>query len=55
MKDTDALTPCENWQTQARGSLEQEYKIYLAHADNGKGIDITTGRPLKSFDEWLAS
>lgn len=43
----------KNWQTQARGTNEQEYQIYLDCADNGKGIDITTGKPLKTFDEWL--
>lgn len=45
----------EFWQTQARGSNDQEYQIYLDLADDGKGIDITTGRPLKSYDEWLNS
>lgn len=43
------------WQTKRRGSNEQEYRVYLAHADNGNGIDITTGRPLKTYDEWLRS
>lgn len=42
-------------QTQKRGSNEQEYQIYLDIADDGKGIDITTGRPLKTFEEWLKS
>ena len=45
----------EFWQTQARGSNDQEYQIYLDLADDGTGIDITTGRPLKTYDEWLNS
>lgn len=37
-------------------SLDNEYQIYLACADDGKGGDITRGgAPLKSFDEWLNS
>ena len=44
------------WQTQARGSNDAEYQIYLACADNGKGGDITrNGAPLKSYDEWMAA
>ena len=31
------------------------YQIYLACADNGKGIDVTTGKPLKTYDEWCNS
>lgn len=42
-------------QTQARGDNDSEYQIYLHNADNGHGIDITTGKPLKTYDEWLAS
>jgi hypothetical protein len=45
----------EFWQTQARGTNDQEYQIYLDLADDGTGIDITTGRPLKTYDEWLNS
>jgi hypothetical protein len=45
----------EFWQTQARGSNDSEYQIYLSCADNGKGIDFTTGKPLKTYDEWLNS
>ena len=44
-----------DWQTQARGTNNQEYQIYLSCADNGRGIDFTTGRPLKTYDEWLNS
>jgi len=46
----------EFWQTQTRGTNSQEYEIYLACADDGKGNDITRpGQPLKTYDEWLAS
>ena len=49
----DALA---NFQTPVRGSNEQEYQIYLDLADDGKGGDICNdGKPLKTFDEWLAS
>jgi len=44
-----------DFQTQQRGYDDAEYQIYLACADNGKGIDITTGEPLKTYDEWLNS
>ena len=43
------------WQTKARGSNDNEYQIYLDCADDGKGNDITTGKPLKTYDEWLNS
>ena len=33
--------------------LLDEYSIYLKHADNGNGQDISNNlKPLKSFDEW---
>lgn len=35
--------------------LKREYEIYRSCADNGRGLDVTTGRPLKSFEEWLSS
>ena len=44
-----------DWQTTARGTNDQEYQIYLAFADDGRGNDITTGKPLKTYQEWLAS
>lgn len=34
-------------------SLEDRYNVYMVVADDGSGIDITTGQPLLSFDEWL--
>lgn len=44
------------FQTKLRGSNDQEYQIYLACADDGKGGDITrNGAPLKTYDEWLNS
>ena len=43
----------EFWQTKGRGTNDQEYQIYLSCADNGRGIDITTGKPLLTYDEWL--
>ena len=46
----------ENWQTQTRGSNNDEYQIYLALADDGNGGDITrNGAPLKTYDEWINS
>jgi len=33
--------------------LMLRYSNYLDHADDGNGIDITTGEPLLDFDEWL--
>lgn len=43
------------WQTRSRGDNDSEYQIYLSCADNGKGIDFTTGKPLKTYDEWCNS
>jgi hypothetical protein len=42
-----------DWQTKARGTNQDEYEIYLDCANDGKGIDITTGKPLLSYDEWM--
>lgn len=44
-----------SWQTQARGSDSNEYDIYLGCANDGNGLDITTGKPLKTYEEWSAS
>lgn len=50
------LTPNANWQTQQRGSNDQEYQIYLTFANDGKGGDITrNGAPLKTYEEWINS
>ena len=43
----------ESWPTQTRGTNEDEYQMYLTFADDGNGIDFTTGNPLKTYDEWL--
>ncbi len=45
----------ELWRTKARGTNENEYQMYLTFADDGSGIDFTTGKPLKTYDEWLNS
>jgi hypothetical protein len=51
---TKPLEVSATWQTQARGSNQDEYEIYLACADNGKGGDITrNGAPLATYDEWI--
>ena len=42
-------------QTQGRGTNDSEYLIYLARVNDGTGIDFTTGKPLKTYDEWLNS
>ena len=44
-----------DWQTKARGTNDQEYQIYLSCAINSKGIDITTGKPAKTYEEYLNS
>ena len=41
-------------QTKTRGTNSDEYQIYLDCVDNGHGIDIATGHPLKTFDEWIS-
>lgn len=41
------------YKVRRRGTHDQEYQIYRACADDGHGQDITTGRPLKTYDEWL--
>ncbi len=49
------LETSADWQTRARGTNNDEYQIYLECANDGTGIDFTTGEPLKSYDEWLNS
>ena len=53
MTTDNNLLPRETWQTKARGDNASEYEIYLACADDGKGNDLTTGQPLKTYDQWL--
>lgn len=50
-----SLVPNANWQTPQRGTNDNEYQIYLACADDGKGNEFMTGKPLKTYDEWLNS
>ena len=45
MEDTK-LIPNDNWQTQQRGTNDQEYQIYLAAAES-------LGWTIKTYDEWL--
>lgn len=52
---TMKLEQSETWQTKSRGDNDSEYQIYLACAINSKGIDITTGKPAKTYEEWLNS
>ena len=55
-EQTMQLAYTQDWQTQARGTDDQEYQIYLACADDGNGGDITReGAPLKTYSEWVAS
>ena len=43
-----------DYQTQTRGTNDEEYQIYLSCADDGKGGDITrNGEPLLTYEEWL--
>lgn len=42
------LLPSADWQTQSRGSNDQEYEIYVANAES-------LGWTVKSYDEWLNS
>ena len=54
--ENQTLIPNANWQTQQRGTNDQEYQIYLACADNGQGGDITRGgAPLLTYNQWLAA
>ena len=40
--------------TQQRGTLDDEFEIFLTFADDGEGNDITNNlQPLPTFDEWL--
>ena len=55
MSDQKELYYNEDWQTVCRGTNKNEYEIYRTFADDGNGIDITTGLPLKTFDEWINS
>lgn len=43
------------FQTATRGTNDQEYNLYLDLADDGKGNEFMTGKPLKTYDEWMNS
>lgn len=55
--NTNADILPENYIHDVDHPLWNRYEIYLQCADNGSGMDVTTGntRPLKTFDEWLDS
>ena len=36
-----------------QGKLKDRWETYRRSCDDGKGNDITTGKPLKTFEEWL--
>jgi hypothetical protein len=42
------LTPAENWQTQSRGTNDEEYQIYVSNA-------TALGWKVKPYEEWLNS
>ena len=46
--DDQKLIPSADWQTQARGSNDSEYQIYVAAAQS-------LGWTVKTYEEWLAS
>lgn len=46
--DDPHLIPNADWQTQQRGSNDQEYQIYVANAE-------ALGWQVKTYDEWLKS
>lgn len=46
----------DDWNAHTQsGGLQDRYQAYIDSADDGEGNDVTTGGPLKSFDEWLNS
>lgn len=48
MTDDPKLLPRADWQTQQRGTNDQEYEIYRTNAES-------LGWTVKTYDEWLAS
>lgn len=46
--DDSTLVPADDWETQARGTNDDEYQIYLTNAQ-------ALGWPIKTYDEWLNS
>ena len=52
----ETQAPFKKNQKDKRDKEEQyqdEYMIYLKHADNGQGLDVTNNlEPLKSYAQW---
>lgn len=46
--ENEKLMPADTWQTQSRGSNDNEYQIYVAAAES-------LGWTVKTYDEWLKS
>lgn len=46
--ENEKLIPADTWQTQSRGSNDNEYQIYVAAAES-------LGWTVKTYDEWLKS
>tara|TARA_R110002110_G_scaffold354872_2_gene564570 strand:+ start:868 stop:1038 length:171 start_codon:yes stop_codon:yes gene_type:complete len=56
MQNLTDMRRSQFWQTRTRGTDFDEWQIYTACADDGKGGDVTNnGAPLKTFKEWMAS
>lgn len=55
MQEDKNLERNDFWQTQTRGTNDSEYEIYRTFAKGKDGLDITTGKPLKTYEEWLGS
>ncbi len=36
-----------------RQELHAEYEVYVHCSGNGSGVNVYTGKPLLTFDEWL--
>ena len=49
------MSNSELWELSNRGSLNDAYDVYLFCANDGQGNDQNTGKPLKTFNEWLDS
>ena len=56
MNDQPIIIFDEDFQTNIRGSNNDEYQLYLVFANDGDGGDLTRGgKPLLTYDEWLNS
>jgi hypothetical protein len=45
----------DNPASQRHNRLKDQWENYRRFADDGHGNDCETGKPLKTFDEWLNS